>query len=358
MEHKPLLDGVRGVAILMVLLEHFGGPVGSSIHSGYFGVDLFFVLSGFLITGILLSEHGFAGGALWRFLGRRVLRIFPLYYVLLAVLWMFNFSFVRRELGWFAAYVWNYRVTEITDGNWLLGEIPPAYPWSLSVEEQFYVFWPFVVLSLCARPLVFRLVSGAIIVMAFVQITFGLFPAIAQWDYTGLPTRMGALALGGLVASIGKTGKVGRLPKWVVVLAGFGAFALMPCGGAWRLPIVTILLSLVVHAAASGSTGLIWVDRVLCNKRLRFLGRISYGVYLLHIPIAYYFIMYCFDPWWKALDWESFGVFEKIRWHSWLVKLPVCSLLSVAVATLSYYRFEKPILSLKDLWFSGKRLGA
>jgi peptidoglycan/LPS O-acetylase OafA/YrhL len=73
-----MLDGLRGIAILMVLLEHFGGPVGAFLKSGYFGVDLFFVLSGFLITGILLSEKCCSGAALMSFAGRRSLRIFPL----------------------------------------------------------------------------------------------------------------------------------------------------------------------------------------------------------------------------------------------------------------------------------------
>lgn len=161
-EHIPELDGIRGIAILMVIGFHLvhsmpcvqqALPASISVMSrlGQSGVDLFFVLSGFLITGILL-RHRLQEGALRNFWGRRVLRIFPLYYLTLITVQLFP---GLRTLP----------VSEGAGDGWLwlyLANIPPTFQnidttlphfWSLSVEEQFYVFWPLLVCWLSPKSL-------------------------------------------------------------------------------------------------------------------------------------------------------------------------------------------------------------
>src|SRR5690625_4685275 len=147
------LDGVRGVAILLVILFHcFPSPLTGL---GWIGVDLFFVLSGFLITGILIDSKG-NKRYYSNFIGRRILRIFPLYYLVLFIMLFLlpligrgfssgsNYSFYLRHQGWFWSYL----------QNWLFSfhgfpkNLILSHFWSLGVEEQFYLVWPFLVLLL------------------------------------------------------------------------------------------------------------------------------------------------------------------------------------------------------------------
>ncbi|MFN5330603.1 MAG: acyltransferase family protein [Planctomycetota bacterium] len=139
------LDGIRGLAIIGVFMNHFG-QVSWSVSCGWMGVSLFFVLSGFLITRILLMQKSVmsgAGGGLWRTLGifyaRRSLRIFPLYYgiVVIACYWNLNQA---GSVKWPLA-TYTYNMVLASDNN-----IGPGHLWSLCVEEQFYLVWPALIL--------------------------------------------------------------------------------------------------------------------------------------------------------------------------------------------------------------------
>src|SRR5262249_40880734 len=146
--YMPQLDGLRAVAVLAVVAHHtLPGPLVDALNPGAAGVRLFFVLSGFLITGILLgcresmAQQG-AGQALASFYARRFLRIFPLYYFALAVVLLAGVQEARDGAAWHLAYLSNvYGVRQ----GWL-GSL--AHFWSLAVEEQFYLVWPALVLSL------------------------------------------------------------------------------------------------------------------------------------------------------------------------------------------------------------------
>ena len=140
-DRAPLLDGLRGVAILLVLVHHFGGPLAGIVDLGYYGVDLFFVISGYLITSILVKTPGSFLHAYWIFFGRRLLRIFPPYYATLLVLFIANVGNIRDNIFYFSTYTWNYAKDQWHEGGLF-------YLWSLSVEEQFYLFWPLIILSL------------------------------------------------------------------------------------------------------------------------------------------------------------------------------------------------------------------
>ncbi len=147
------LDGLRALAVLAVVLEHFG-PVhlAELVHPGRLGVRLFFVLSGFLITGILLEARAAGGPAatgsiLRAFFVRRALRLLPLFYVVLAISCVFSPS-VREGWLWHATYQTNHYIA-------ILGGWPTAFAhaWSLAVEEQFYLVWPWIILLLPLRAL-------------------------------------------------------------------------------------------------------------------------------------------------------------------------------------------------------------
>src|SRR4051812_8053988 len=172
--HFPGLDGLRGLAILMVMILHFGGTTEQGMSglnlwfsritgAGWCGVDLFFVLSGFLITGILYDAKGTPGG-LRNFYARRVLRIFPLYYATLIVLFVIlpllapgpnpGLDKVALHQGWLWLYLSNFAAVFIGDHTFAAGLVQAGHFWSLAIEEQFYLVWPLIVLTLRRETLI------------------------------------------------------------------------------------------------------------------------------------------------------------------------------------------------------------
>lgn len=152
--YLPQLDGLRALAAVAVVLHHnlwrdgALGEIRAAAHLGEAGVRLFFVLSGFLITGILLRARG-SNGALRAFYARRFLRIFPLYYLVVVAVAAMGQPLMREELGWNLAYLENFSVA--ARGGF--PGPPVSHLWTLSVEEQFYLLWPLVVLFAPRRAL-------------------------------------------------------------------------------------------------------------------------------------------------------------------------------------------------------------
>lgn len=201
----PALDGIRGIAILLVMTIHyFNDPqpgLDNLVHKvtdgGWMGVDLFFVLSGFLITGILLDANGGAHYFI-SFYGRRALRIFPLYYLYLVLLWAV-FGIATTWPYW--TYLLNIQIA--INGQW------PAIPyvahlWSLAIEEQFYLLWPLVVL-LCSRRTLMRLCL-AIVALSPMLRAWVLHAGVASRAVSVLtPTRVEGLLAGALLAVLVRT---------------------------------------------------------------------------------------------------------------------------------------------------------
>jgi peptidoglycan/LPS O-acetylase OafA/YrhL len=296
MKRVPELDGLRGIAIILILLFHFGpvqGPLGflaPFFQTGWIGVDLFFVLSGYLITGILIDAKGHAG-AYKNFIIRRTLRIFPLYY---AVLLLDGYLSTSGKVDWwYFAYLSNVRV--FLDNRWPL--IPALIPlWSLSVEEQFYLVFPLVVLFLSRKSL------GRVLVGAFVGavvIRVGLvvaMPSNITGTYTLMPCRMDSLALGGLIALARRDYPDLLLRRWIGwVSGGCGIVFLIICmtvsTGPWSFPMRTVGFT-ALDVAFAWVLVLVLRGRVaslpaFCRLRvLVWMGTVSYGIYLLHIPMA------------------------------------------------------------------------
>jgi peptidoglycan/LPS O-acetylase OafA/YrhL len=339
-QHIPALDGIRGIAIAMVLAHHLPNqlPIYSHVtNHGWAGVDLFFVLSGFLITGILFDsrndKHYFRN-----FYARRTLRIFPLYYGVIGAytifyLWHRQMN-LARELGWFWSYLTNFHIALRPQGEL---DLPLAHFWSLAVEEHFYLVWPAIVLWLDRKSLMRLCVCLMIVALA-------MRGGIALWGnyraaYLLTPCRMDGLAAGSWL-SLAVRGSAGleafrRVGLFVFASSAATLFALHPAtnGLSRANPVVyTVGFSLI----AAGSTGLIaaavanplgWLCRLVSISPLRWLGKYSYALYVLH-PLV-------------------FGLPIVVRgWSSRFQFVPeiVASLLA---AWLSYHLYEKHFLKLK-----------
>ena len=350
----PRLDGLRCLAIALVLVEHFGWR-GESVQVGYYGVDLFFVISGFLITGILLRDpEEKAGKALVRFMGRRALRIFPPYYLLLCVLLIFGISPARELSLSLLTYTFNYAATIYQETHRVNSLY---YLWSLSVEEQFYLVWPLLILGLRKQKHWLLVSVAAVVLIAYSQLLWNIVPVMSRFNYTGLFNRMGSLGLGGLGAvyiSWKALPKSVFLNRWVESVVLCVLLASLSLSFQLRFVLMGICSLFLVIKAAHFEFQWRWIDRTLTRPAIVYVGMISYGVYLCHVPLGNAFTIHVFDPVWKSIPFNEFGALEKIRWNSWVVKFPLYSALSIAVAAASHRWFESPILRLKDRWFSVK----
>ncbi len=366
--HIPALDGIRGLAVLAVLVLHFTvitpGPGLAGVATeltgfGWAGVDLFFVLSGFLITGILVDAKG-SDGFYRNFYVRRALRIFPLFYAYLLVVlvvWPALSDGQPDPLSaklLTAGYLGNFLMAF---GGWEALPGHTTHLWSLAIEEQFYLIWPFVVARLSRARLTQLCVVVIVGAFAF-RIAAHQLWATGIPGYVLLPARADTLAAGALLAlQVRKTGWETRLYPWMgrFVLAGLTLLLLMllvdPQAGdgtftplhahvqllgfpsALFLSLAAVLWA-VMPAPASGHRPLI--DSGLMQR----LGRLSYGAYLLHIPLRNTMVSRLFPG---AILPPMLGSSVLTQ----VVVLVVGIVVTFAIAQVSWTVFESPILRLK-----------
>jgi peptidoglycan/LPS O-acetylase OafA/YrhL len=365
------LDGLRGMAILLVLLHNDGGVSGGLTNlalklyaslvtaPGWWGVQLFFALSGFLITRILLESKG-ARGYFSRFYMRRALRIFPLYYVAVALVF-FAVPHTTAlepitETGTRSSFwYWTYLA------NWIqpFGGLVPTFGhfWSLAVEEQFYLLWPALVLMVSERSL--AIVCSSIAVAALV-IRFSLFsifePTLAgSAAYHFTISRCDSLALGALVAIIARNPRMLSTalrwiwPVMVTVLVAIGVLYVRQHGlEPSDLPVVTfgqtlfavLSAALVLVCATPRETGATRkLTRALSVRWLRSVGKYSYAIYIFHVPMNR-LARPIFDP-----ILSTGGSYVRLAEHlAYVIGIFACCYLA---AVISWYVIEQPFLSLK-----------
>ena len=338
----PALDGLRAVAIVGVLWHHsLPGPREGWLGRLFVGVPLFFALSGFLITTRLLAERRQTGEiALGRFWLRRSLRIFPLYYAVLAAFALY-LAWRPADLG-SQHFFENFGFYATYTSNWFVDYAVPypvwfGFAWSLATEEQFYAWWP---------PLLRRCQSSAQAMLALLGVLalgqLCLYGPVAGWLalheplFRILTSVAPALSLGALLA-LCLDEQRSFTPVWALLRAAPALTAALPLvwiGALLVHPFGTPLLldlgfvALVASAVLCPDSAL---GHVLGARPLIALGRVSYGIYLLHVPVL------------GLLRRAAPGLVERPE-----LLFPVALCVSWGFASLSHRYFESPLLALKE----------
>jgi peptidoglycan/LPS O-acetylase OafA/YrhL len=350
--HYPALDGLRGLAIILVLLFHNFRYI-PLFEYNWVGVDLFFVISGFLITGILLRERNTENYP-QNFYVRRILRIFPIYYFSLLLLfyllprsinYSFNTEYFFRNQKWFWFFGENWLFIVHDPGNkiFLAGHF-----WTLALEEQFYILFPWIILLVKNRSKLISLLL-AILSLLFIGRLLIAFLHMAPSTYSNLYefTRFDGLCIGALLAALlhKKTPLIRRIDKQMASFLILGIVALLiicPIFN-WRLPLfassfypmIAIFWGLVVRSSLVEGT---FCFSVFNNPILKFFGKISYGVYIFHWPV--YKIMEL-----KLREWLMHEISSTVGVNLTLSFL--AAIVAVLIALASYYWFENKFLKLK-----------
>jgi peptidoglycan/LPS O-acetylase OafA/YrhL len=368
----PALDGLRGIAIIMVMLHHFthfqqttgfDGPIRSVLAFFWSGVDLFFVLSGFLITGILLATRD-GERYFTTFYARRILRIFPLYYLvlLLAFVVLPKFPVVNALLAG-QEYVaaeqgdrppqWQYWLFltnfSVANYGWLHGWIDIS--WSLAIEEQFYLLWPLVI-WLCPPRLAAVLCAAILVAEPLARIYARAIDYPALWLYLRTWYRLDGLAMGALLAFAYRRGLLPLLDRWVPIVivacvAGLVACAILGGHPWWwnrrmqqyGYSLIAIGGGAMLVSAVNRPLDSSW-PRMLSAGWLRAFGKYSYALYLIHLPVMRLVLEYVLDP----AEYETLGM---PRWIAQLLFYGAAAAPAFALAWLSWRFFEGPILRLK-----------
>jgi peptidoglycan/LPS O-acetylase OafA/YrhL len=349
--HMPQLDSLRTVAVALVVMYHWF-PTGTGINwlpNGTIGVMVFFVISGFLITRILISNRNAieAGKSTLantykNFFIRRALRIFPLYYLTITAVWLLLPEATDIDEHPLYFYLYGYNILLHQTGNW--ADLLSPF-WTLGVEEQLYLVWPWVVLLTPRRYLLWAiglLIAGGILFRAY---------GYSQGDLDGVltPASFDAFGLGALWAwhTTDGTNRIETFQK-IVPLAALVAFLLMI--GLLFLPgdavavvlfqrtLISIIALFFVVGGSFGFTGPLGI--VLNNSALQYIGRISYGIYVFHMIVPGYIVPFILKIMNKLLRGH---VPDLGYWGHRVFSL----LVLIALASLSWYAIEKPINQLK-----------
>jgi peptidoglycan/LPS O-acetylase OafA/YrhL len=347
MQYQPALDGLRAVAVALVLLFHDGqfAPRLAVVKGGFLGVDIFFVISGYLITSLLLIEHGNTDRIAMRsFWARRARRLLPA--VILTILFVLAYSQwlapareasrIRGDAIATLFYVQNWRLIALDT----VVRTPLNHAWSLSVEEQWYVIWPLALAGLLfltrrrAQSLMY-VVAG--LAFASTVWTYMLYRSGAGYQrlFYGTDTRAQALLVGAALAFVLRSHSPGRdrTRRWLLELAGFAGVFVIVAFVASSNPgsndlyrggtLLFALASAALIAAAVQQDGPV-LGRVLSWRPLRAIGLISYGIYLYHYPV--YFTL---TP-------------ARLHMTGWSVVIARVAVTGV-IAAVSYHFVEKPI---------------
>ena len=349
----PQLDALRAFAVGAVLVQHYAPlaqlPAPFDLSWGFLGVRLFFVLSGFLITGILIRARddaqagGVPGFAVLRaFYARRALRIFPLYYLVIAVCLLLNVPPVRDEWPWLVTYTYNLHVAA---RGWFSDNI--AHFWSLAVEQQFYLLWPVVILFAPRAHLLKAAIGMVALGIAYRLLAIGFeHNSVAPYVFT--VASFDSLGAGCLLALLsgGRSPSRALVSRLTVTALPAAACALIllqwlhdksVAGPSMHVVLfdtgVALLFAWLVAAAARGFEGR--AGRLLESAPLLYCGRIAYGIYVFHLLLL---------PALRVIV-APFGLAPG---PAQAVQLLIGTLASIALAALSWHLLEQPINNLKN----------
>lgn len=352
--HVPALDGIRGIAVLQVFVAHFHWIVSTdpffnavtpwhwlnkTLEPGFLGVDIFFVLSGFLITSLLLKDWQRSRfGMFRRFYMRRALRLLPaLYAILIAsffVAWWEKFPMdIQWRTTWHALlYLNNWNV--VWNPNAAQNDL--GHLWSLGIEEQFYIIWPAILIGLVALKIPNKVVMGlvAITIAVVAWHRNELWNQGVSWLnlYIRTDTRVDSLLVGALFALIYRHIRINRtILNCAASIAFLGiVYIKYNHGGSFiyegGFTIIAILAGVVILAAVENA----WVGNVVLKwKPLVVLGKVSYGLYL-----------------WHMLVFQIMG--RHFTWGPKSIRIMIGIIVVSAITAASWFFIEKPFLRLKD----------
>jgi peptidoglycan/LPS O-acetylase OafA/YrhL len=353
-EFRPDIQAIRALAVLLVVLYHANIP---GVHGGFLGVDVFFVVSGFVITNVLLRERASKGTtSIPGFYARRIRRILPAATVVLIATVFATYhwlSFITgginaQDAKYVAAFVGNFHFATLGTQYFTANQAPSTLQqfWSLAVEEQFYMVWPILFLCVSLPWRAFCPIARLVSVLALV-IGISLAWCIIEtqsnevWAFFSPLTRAWELALGALLAVVGPHLR-GRAPRLGLAIASVGVVTVLCCtwfySSATLWPGTAVIIPVVATGAviAGGSLrGPSGFGRFVKFPAVQWLGNISYSLYLVHWPIIAIATQYSISP--LPLQSE--------------IELVV---LSVVLAAVLYYLIENPIRSSRFL--AGRRV--
>jgi peptidoglycan/LPS O-acetylase OafA/YrhL len=344
------LDTLRAISIILVLIQHFS-PKKSFFGSegvfpvGFIGVDIFFVLSGFLITRSLIREKDediTLAKKAFRFTAKRAIRLFPVYYLVLFIGLAFNFYNIREFWPWMFGYASNFLAAKEGHPTWGYTQF-----WSLAVEEQFYLFWPWFIWFFPIRTLkgaFLAFISSGIIIRGIMFYMdappiairfstfalldlFGMGAILAYYHHYKLAEakrnlfkNLAWVGLAGMIAVVGcRIAKVPMLSSPGVALMFFSFFG-----------------SLVyVHLVNMTAIGLNWGKGFWENPFLIHVGKVSYGIYVYHN-----FVLLLLPAALAAIGLSMTNIF--------ILDFIILSAVTLLISTLSWHAYEKQVLKLKD----------
>jgi peptidoglycan/LPS O-acetylase OafA/YrhL len=352
LKYMKQLDGLRAFAVFAVLYVHYLPDKKYwlfGINWGDFAVRLFFVLSGFLITGILLKCRQYVTSGqqtpllvLRQFYIRRFLRIFPLFYLTLAVAAVINISPVRETIYWHILYLSNFYVAYL--GSWP-GSV--SHLWSIAVEEQFYLIWPWLIIFVSKKMLLPTILSLIIIGPLF-RLAGGAFGLNDFAIHTLTPGVIDTLGFGALLAYLKYRGEsnITKIFTNSCILIGFPLLVFIEylnykdnssiVASIFHDTALGLTFTWLIAQAARGFRGII--GKILEFSPIVYLGKISYGIYVIHL-----FVRIGFD---KLIQDSSLSAYIP----HWSLIILFYTGVTVILAVISWHIFEKPINELKKFF--------
>jgi peptidoglycan/LPS O-acetylase OafA/YrhL len=346
MKYIPGLNGLRALAVSFVVFYHWTPPsffgldiLMKVLPDGRFGVNLFFVLSGFLISSILFIEKGKISDSytpkqiIRKFYIRRLLRIFPIYYLTLLLVYFLEAPDFNQNLIYYFSYTENFHLVLRKAGDFFM------HAWSLSVEEQFYLFWPLIILFLDRGKILKVLVFFIFLAPIFSFIQSAYFHN--YWFFL-TPSCLDGFGMGALVAYYYTEDNLQALKKGVkmvlpIVILFYVYWQVEPMG---HFQYLIRFFDSIISAAAIlfclSHRYHAFINLFLENRVMRSIGMISYGIYLFHYPLPYFFHRIKSNAGYSEHIDNSFAEYGSMV------------LILLAISFFSWYFFEKPVLSLKN----------